>query len=105
MGLPAPSVGHFVLNLKQNLTCGHTVLQCGSLMNRRHARIVEALGGSTRVASLLGLKENTVSKWKARGIPAHHWHRVIALSPDLTPEFLERTKPRGAQRRCQEAAE
>ena len=79
-------------------------MQCGSLMNR-HARIVETLGGSTRVASLLGLKENTVSKWKARGIPAHHWHRVIALSPDLTPEYLERTKPQGAQRRCQAAAE
>ena len=79
-------------------------MQCGSLMNR-HARIVETLGGSTRVASLLGLKENTVSKWKARGIPALYWHRVIALSPSLTPEYLDRTKPRGAQRRCQAAAE
>ena len=74
-------------------------------MTNRHARIVEALGGSTRVASLLGLKENTVSKWKARGIPAHHWHRVIALDPALTPELLDRTKPRYPQRRCCEAAE
>jgi len=98
-------MGHFVLIRKHDLTCGHRVPQCGSLMNRRHARIVEMLGGSTRVASLLGLKENTVSKWKARGIPSQHWHRIIALSPDLTPEYLDRTKPRGAQRRCQEAAE
>ena len=98
-------MGQFVLNRKHNLTSGHTVPQYGSLMSNRHARIVEALGGSSRVASLLGLKENTVSKWKARGIPAHHWHRVIALSPDLTPEYLERTKPQGAQRRCQVAAE
>jgi DNA-binding transcriptional regulator YdaS (Cro superfamily) len=74
-------------------------------MSNRHARIVETLGGSTRVAGLLGLKENTVSKWKRRGIPSHHWHRVIALAPDLTPELLDRTKPRGAQRRCSVAAE
>ena len=63
------------------------------------------LGGSARVASLLGMKENTVSKWKRRGIPAQHWHRVIALSPELTPEYLERTKPRRPQRRCAVAAE
>ena len=63
------------------------------------------LGGSKRVASLLGLKENTVGKWRVRGIPAHHWHRMIALSPGLTPEYLDRTKPRRPQRRCQVAAE
>jgi hypothetical protein len=57
------------------------------------------------VAGLLGLKENTVSKWKVRGIPSQYWHRVIALAPYLTPEFLDRTKPRGIQSRCQEAAE
>jgi len=73
----------------------------------RHARILVSLGGPTRVAALLGMKENTVSKWGARGIPAEHWHRIIALAPDLTPEYLHRTKPRGAQvrRRCQQAAE
>ena len=98
-------MGHSVLFRKHDLTRGHGVRQCGSLMNRRHARIVEGLGGSARVASLLGLKENTVSKWKVRGIPSQHWHRVIALAPDLTPELLDRTKPRGAQRRCQVAAE
>ena len=73
----------------------------------RHARILVSLGGPTRVAGLLGLKENTVSKWRVRGIPAEHWHRIIALAPDLTPEYLHRTKPRGSQqqRRCQQAAE
>jgi hypothetical protein len=53
---------------------------------------------------LLRMKENTVSKWRRRGIPAQHWHRIIALAPELTPEYLDRTKPRGVQRRC-EAAE
>lgn len=51
------------------------------------------------MASLLGLNVNSVGKWRSRGIPARHWHRIIALSPDLTPDYLDRTKPRGVQRR------
>jgi hypothetical protein len=70
----------------------------------RHARILADLGGYKRVAMLFGLPENTVQKWRVRGIPARHWHRIIALAPDLTPELLDRTKPRCTQRRC-EAAE
>jgi hypothetical protein len=70
----------------------------------QHARILRSLGGHKRVASLFGMPENTVGKWRRRGIPAQHWHRIIALAPELTPEYLARTKPRGAQRRC-EAAE
>jgi hypothetical protein len=85
------------------LTSGLLVTEYGSLMNR-HARILDGLGGATRVAMLLRMKENTVSKWRRRGIPAQHWHRIIALAPELTPEYLDRTKPRGVQRRC-EAAE
>jgi hypothetical protein len=69
-----------------------------------HARILHNLGGHKRVASLFGMPENTVSKWRRRGIPARHWHRIIALAPGLTPEYLDRTKPRGSQRCC-EAAE
>lgn len=96
-------MGHSVLIRKQDLTYGHPVLFHGSLMNR-HAKILQSLGGNARVASLLGMRENTVSKWRRRGIPSQHWHRIIALAPNLTPEYLDRTKPRGAQRRC-EAAE
>lgn len=65
----------------------------------RHAAILERLGGHKRVASLLRLPENTVGKWRSRGIPARHWHRILALSPDLTAEYLDRTKPKGVQRR------
>lgn len=96
-------MGQFVPSRKQYLTYGRVVLLCGNLMNR-HARILEALGGHKRVASLFGMHENTVSKWRVRGIPARHWHRIVALEPAITPEYLDRTKPRGAQRRC-EAAE
>jgi hypothetical protein len=71
----------------------------------RHSAILDSLGGHVRVASLLGLRENTVSKWRRRGIPFRHWHRVIALDPTLTPEYLDRTKPRGVQSRCRAAAE
>ena len=70
----------------------------------RHARILEELGGHKRVASLFGIPENTVGKWRRRGIPSRHWHRIIALAPELTPEDLDRTKPRHPQRRS-EAAE
>jgi hypothetical protein len=49
------------------------------------------------------MKENTVSKWRRRGIPARHWHRILALAPDLTPEYLDRTKPKAPQRRCEAA--
>jgi len=66
----------------------------------RHAAILDSLGGHQRVASLLGLKVDTVGKWRERGIPYRHWHRVIALDPGLTPEFLDRTKPVGVQSRC-----
>lgn len=65
----------------------------------RHAAILDRLGGHQRVASLLGLNVNSVGKWRSRGIPARHWHRIIALSPGLTPDYLDRTKPRGVQRR------
>jgi hypothetical protein len=65
----------------------------------RHSAIIDGLGGTQRVASLLRLKEDTVRKWHERGIPSRHWHRLIALSPRLTAEYLERTKPRGVQAR------
>jgi hypothetical protein len=71
----------------------------------RHAGIIEDLGGTHRVASLLRLKADTVRKWQTRGIPSKHWHRIVALLPQLTAEYLDRTKPHGAQARCREAAE
>lgn len=64
----------------------------------RHAAILERLGGYQRVASLFGLRVNTVSKWRLRGIPAQHWHRITALEPELTADYLERTRPRRRRR-------
>lgn len=66
-------------------------------MSNRHAALLDKLGGPDRVASLLGLGEYAVRKWLQRGIPSRHWHRIAALSPDVTPEYLDKTKPWGAQ--------
>ena len=63
-------------------------------MMNRHARILEDLGGYKRVASLFGMKENSVAKWRARGIPSQHWHRILAVAHDLTLEDLAHGKPR-----------
>lgn len=65
----------------------------------RHAGIIENLGGTHRLASLLRLKVDTVRKWQERGIPSRHWHRIMALAPELTAEYLDRTKPQGVQAR------
>ena len=65
----------------------------------RHAAILNALGGREYVANLFGLQSEAVKKWYSRGIPYRHWHRIIALNPELTPEYLDRTKPRYVQRR------
>jgi hypothetical protein len=64
-------------------------------MLRAHAAIIDRLGGRHAVADLLGLRYETVKKWANRaGIPARHWHRICALDPTITAEYLSRTKPR-----------
>lgn len=63
-------------------------------MTNRHAAILDRLGGHKRVATLLGMQVNSVGKWRVRGIPSRHWHRIIALAPSITADYLERTKPR-----------
>jgi hypothetical protein len=59
----------------------------------RHGAILNKIGGRTCLASVLGLKPETVKSWYKRGIPARYWHRIAALKPGLTAEYLERTKP------------
>ena len=85
------------------MTFGRRVRQYDHPMNR-HSAIIDGLGGTQRVASLLRLKPDTVRKWHERGIPFRHWHRIIALAPNLTPEQLDRSKPRGIQARGRDCA-
>lgn len=65
----------------------------------RHAVLIERLGGAAYLASVLGINVAAVQKWPVRGIPARHWHRIVAISPGTTPEWLARTKPVGVQSR------
>jgi hypothetical protein len=63
-----------------------------------HATTIRQLGGKTRLAAILGLDRDAVTKWHVRGIPSRYWHRVEDLAAeaglsDITAEALERTKP------------
>jgi hypothetical protein len=63
----------------------------------RHAVLIERLGGATELAMILGINVAAVHKWPLRGIPAKHWHKIMALDPSVSAMWLERTKPRGVQ--------
>jgi hypothetical protein len=41
---------------------------------------IDALGGTRAVSVALGVPLNTVSTWKARGIPAHRWASLVRLA-------------------------
>lgn len=62
-------------------------------MSNRHRAVLDGIGGVERTASLLGLTHHAVRQWYYRGIPPRYWHRVAALSPDVTPEYLDLSKP------------
>lgn len=69
---------------------------CGSL--GFHAALIRRLGGKARLAGLLGLGRDAVTKWHVRGIPSRYWHRVEDIAAaaglsDVTAERLEKTKP------------
>lgn len=54
-------------------------------------QIIDALGGTGKVADALGLSPSTISSWRARGsIPAEWWVGLVGLdaSSDLTFEAL-----------------
>lgn len=65
----------------------------------RHAALIKRLGGYGHLADILGVELQAVKKWPIRGIPSRHWHKIVALAPDITAEWLARTKPVGVQSR------
>lgn len=56
---------------------------------RSASEVIDALGGSTAVASLLGLPATTVASWKSRNsIPVPHWPALISAGKDQKVEGL-----------------
>lgn len=62
-------------------------------MSNRHRAVLDGLGGAERLASQLGVTAVAVRQWYYRGIPPRYWHRIAALSQDVTPEYLDISKP------------
>lgn len=57
--------------------------------------IIDALGGTTKVAAGLGLDPPVVSNWRERGIPPKRWPAILDLAKrnkvkDVTFERLAR---------------
>ena len=70
--------------------------------------IVEALGGTAKVADALSLPLSTVSSWKERGIPSTRWLALVDRARELgrSEITLETLARFGAQPRAvSEAAE
>lgn len=44
--------------------------------------IIDGLGGNAAVGRALGEKPSTVWRWRERGFPARHWHRIVELAAE-----------------------
>lgn len=55
--------------------------------------IIDALGGPTKVATELGLKQPRVANWKARGVPWRWRQRLAHMAAQrgiaVPPNFLD----------------
>lgn len=49
------------------------------------SQIIDKLGGTGRVADLLGIKPPSVSEWRVNGIPASRRQTLALLFPDVCP--------------------
>ena len=48
------------------------------------SNFIDALGGTTRAASLLGAAPSAISNWRARNqIPARYWKASVEAASDL----------------------
>ena len=43
------------------------------------SEIIDALGGNSKLAPLVGLKPNAIGNWRVKGIPARYYLRLSEL--------------------------
>jgi DNA-binding transcriptional regulator YdaS (Cro superfamily) len=65
-----------------------------------HVQIIDALGGSTAVADICGVKSQAVSQWRRRGIPSRHFLSLFNAAKgaglDVSLDHLFEGVPRDA---------
>jgi hypothetical protein len=54
-------------------------------MNKTDSAIIDELGGTSAIASMLGIKPPSVSEWRVKGIPPSRRQTLSLLFPDKTP--------------------
>jgi len=63
------------------------------IYDMKHSNIIEAIGGTTRVASVFGLSTQNISNWKRRGIPWKYRFKILQRAKEmrvrLPDSFLE----------------
>lgn len=62
------------------LTSSHAANYIAGMMLNSYDKIITALGGTGDVASALDQSASTVSGWRTRGIPAHHWRALVTMA-------------------------
>lgn len=55
-------------------------------MARTLDEILDALGGESAVAGMLGCGPSSISNWKARGLPKARWVDLVILARELGVE-------------------
>ena len=62
-----------------------------------HSKLIDALGGNTKVGAALGRSDSAVSRWRVNGITPWAWPAVARLAAaagiKITTEQLEATSP------------
>ena len=65
-------------------------------MNKSVNNIIDALGGTSKLANLLGVNPSAVSNYRQKGFPARLHLKIIALCEEFSipidNEFIDRSK-------------